>query len=99
MPTMGSRTRKFALLGGACALTVALGGCVSYYRVTDTQSGKVYYTNNILADFRPVSNSVHLVDPRDWQGRLLMSPKVEKIPPKEYHAAVGNADIKNDLNW
>lgn len=81
---------------GAIAL---LSGCVKYYRVTDRESGKVYYTNNILSDFRPVSNSVHLVDPRDWQGRLLMSPKVEKIPAKEYNLAVGKADVKNDMNW
>jgi hypothetical protein len=94
-----------AKVGRLIAAGVSLGamawlsGCVTYYRVTDRESGKVYYTNNVLSDFRPVSNSVHLVDPRDWQGRLLMSPKVEKIPAKEYNLAVGKPDIKNDMNW
>lgn len=90
------RVAAGAALAGSLAM---LGGCVTYYRVTDRESGKVYYTNNVLSDFRPVSNSVHLVDPRDWQGRLLMSPKVEKIPAREYNLAVGDADIKNDMNW
>lgn len=90
---------KVASAAALVSVLTLLSGCVTYYRVTDRESGKVYYTNNVLSDFRPVSNSVHLIDPRDWQGRLLMSPKVEKIPSKEYKLAVGDADVKNDMNW
>jgi len=97
--TRSRRLGRIVAAGAALSALAWMSGCVTYYRVTDRESGKVYYTNNVLADFRPVSNSVHLVDPRDWQGRLLMSPKVEKIPAKVYNVAVGNQDIKNDLNW
>ncbi|MBX3352907.1 MAG: hypothetical protein KF684_08220 [Phycisphaeraceae bacterium] len=99
MRTLRDARRPLMMLTLAIATGGALSGCVTYYRVTDRESGKTYYTNNMLSDFRPVSNSVHLVDPRDWQGRLLMSPDVEKIPAKEYRAAVTKQDIKNDMNW
>lgn len=98
MRTLRDARRPLMILTIAIAGAGTLSGCVTYYRVTDRESGKTYYTNNILSDFRPVSNSVHLIDPRDWQGRLLMSPDVEKIPAKEYHAAVGKENIKNDMN-
>ncbi len=99
MPVSRSRIGKALATVMALGMLAALNGCVTYYRVTDRESGKVYYTNNVLSDFRPVSNSVQLVDPRDWQGYLLMSPKVEKISSKDYKLAVDNPDIKNDMNW
>jgi hypothetical protein len=99
MPVSRSRIGKVVVAAIAAGTLAALSGCVTYYRVTDRESGKVYYTNNVLSDFRPVSNSVNLVDPRDWQGYLLMSPKVEKITHKEYNLAVDNPNIKNDMNW
>ena len=98
MRTLRAARRPLTLAALALGATVS-SGCVKYYRVTDRESGKTYYTNNILSDFRPVSNSVHLVDPRDWQGRLLMSPDVQVITAKEYNTAVGKADVKNSMNW
>lgn len=99
MPVSRSGIRRATCVLASAGAIATLSGCVTYYRVTDRESGKIYYTNNVLSDFRPVSNSVHLVDPRDWQGRLLMSPKVEKIPARDYKVAVGKPDVKNDMNW
>lgn len=99
MRTPRPARRPITILALGVVACAGLQGCVTYYKVTDRESGKTYYTNNILSDFRPVSNSVHLIDPRDWQGRLLMSPDVQKIPAKDYRAAVGKQDIKNDMNW
>jgi len=39
--------RKFVLYCLACAVTFALAGCATYYKVQDPVSGKVYYTEKI----------------------------------------------------
>ena len=60
-----------------------LAGCSSttYYRVTDPQSGKAYYTTKIK---KLRSGSAEFVDAKSGQSVTLQSSEVQKISKEQY---------------
>lgn len=73
----------------AAALTLAmLGGC-TYYRVTDPDSGRVYYTNNWMAGRYGYSGAVQFKDALTGANVTLSSSEVQEITKDEYDSPVG----------
>ncbi len=60
-------------------------GCASYYRVTDVQSGKEYYTKDIDT---ARNGAVKLKDARSGSVVTLQSSEVKEISSKEYEAGL-----------
>jgi hypothetical protein len=68
-------------------LFVALltAGCASYYRITDTSTGQVYYTR----DFAREPNNVRFKDSRTGKEMAIPTANVQSIPEDEYRVGVG----------
>lgn len=62
-----------ALVAGGCAAT--------YYKVTDTSSGRVYYTDQVSAH---VGGGLSLVDARTGDEVTLQNSEVKVITKQEY---------------
>ena len=75
------------LLGGA----VLAAGCASYYKVTDPQSGRTYYTEEIQND---KSGVVKLKDARSGSSVTLQSSEVKEISSDEYKAGLAASETK-----
>lgn len=60
-------------------------GCASYYKVTDPQSGRVYYTEEVESDR---SGMVKLKDARSGSSVTLQSSEVKEISSDEYKAGL-----------
>ena len=67
-----------------CALSLMVAGCAHYYRVTDPNSGKTYYTTDI--DER--SGAVKFKDDRKRSSVVLHSAEISEISEEEYGAEV-----------
>ena len=63
--------------------TIVLSGCASYYKVTDTASGNVYYTTKID---KAKSGSIKFKDANTGSDVTLQSSEVLKIKKEEYKA-------------
>ena len=66
-------------------------GCASYYKVTDPQSGRVYYTDKIDSDKGGV---VKLKDARSKSTVTLQSSEVKEISSSEYKAGLAEPESK-----
>lgn len=67
-------------------LVGGLGGCVSYYRVTDNTSGEVYYTQKQdMADQQ--GGELKFRDAQTGSTITLTDPSVEQISPDEFRGA------------
>ena len=64
-------------------LVFLVAGCASYYRVTDTQSGNVYYTKKV-STVKGGGGAVKLTDTRTGSAVTLQSSEVKEISKKEY---------------
>ena len=58
-----------------------LSGCTTYYRVTDPDSGSVYYTNRL-------SGTVKFTDARSGKRVTLASSEVQAISKARYDSAI-----------
>ena len=78
--------RRFMAIGwfvGVVGLVFLVAGCASYYRVTDTQSGNVYYTKKVDT-VKGGSGTVKLKDTRSGSVVTLQNSEVKEISKKEY---------------
>ncbi len=66
-------------------LVLFVGGCASYYKVTDVQSGKEYYTNDIDAER---NGAVKLKDARSGSIVTLQNSEVKEISSKEFETGL-----------
>lgn len=66
-------------------LVLLAAGCTTYYRVTDPQSGREYYTDKIDSDR---SGVVKLKDARSKSTVTLQSSEVKEISSSEYKAGL-----------
>lgn len=66
-------------------------GCASYYKVTDPQSGRVYYTEEVESD---KSGMVKLKDARSGSSVTLQSSEVREISSDEYKAGLAAPESK-----
>ena len=66
-------------------------GCASYYKVTDPQSGRVYYTDKIDSDKGGV---VKLKDARSKSTVTLQSSEVKEISSSEYKEGLAAPESK-----
>jgi hypothetical protein len=64
-------------------LVLVVTGCASYYRVTDTQSGNVYYTKKVDT-VKGGGGAVKLQDTRSGSVVTLQNSEVKEISKKEY---------------
>ncbi len=67
--------------GAVLGMALLIAGCASYYKVTDPQSGKVYYTEDI-DNVR--GGAVKLMDGRTGSMVTLQNSEVKEISSKEY---------------
>ena len=72
---------------GSARFGVLVAGCACYYRVTDTQSGNVYYTNKV-STVKDGGGAIKLTDTRTGSMVTLQSSEVKKISKKEYKAGL-----------
>jgi len=80
-------TKRTRLIVGALALGMcALAGC-SHYKVTDPNSGKVFYTENVEKTRN--QGYIKFKDAKTGGEVTLQSSDVQKISKDEYEAAVG----------
>jgi hypothetical protein len=66
-------------------LVLLAAGCTTYYKVTDPQSGREYYTDKIDSDR---SGVVKLKDARSKSTVTLQSSEVKEISSSEYKAGL-----------
>jgi hypothetical protein len=64
-------------------LAACLGGCTSYYKVTDPHSNKVYYTTDLKQND---SGSTTLKDARTGNMVTVQNSEVEKINKEEFQS-------------
>lgn len=69
---------------GLALLIAALGvaGCSTYFRVTDTSNGKVYYTKNYARE----PNNVRFKDANTGKEMTIPTADVRSISSEEYDA-------------
>ena len=73
------------LVAGLCA-GLLVGGCSTYYKVTEPQSGKTYYTQKV--DSIMGSGAVKVKDARTGSLVTLQNSEVKEISEKEYKAGI-----------
>ncbi len=72
--------RAVSIIAGLC-IGLLIGGCASYYRVTDPETGKVYFTQ----DVDTVSGgAVKLKDARNGDIVTIQNSEVKEISKHEY---------------
>jgi hypothetical protein len=74
---------KFVRSGLACVLGLILCGCASYYKVTDTASGRVYYTDKIQ---HKGSGSIYFKDEVSKVFVTLSGSEIMKLTRDQYMA-------------
>jgi len=85
----GERTMKQSMRYGWLVVGLCVGllvvGCASYYKVTDPQSGKEYYTEKIDT---LSGGAVKVMDARTNSIVTLQNSQVKEISEKEYKAGL-----------
>ena len=81
---MKQSMRSGWLVVGLC-VGLLVGGCATYYKVTDPQSGKAYYTQKIDT---AMGGAVKVMDARTGSIVTLQNSEVKEISEKEYKAGL-----------
>ena len=68
---------------GLLFLALVASGCSTYYRITDTQSGRTYYTTSFTRD----PNNVRFKDENGQEVAIPAVSRVDTISADEYRAA------------
>jgi len=77
---------RSTLLAFVLALgAIALAGCTSYYKVTDPNTGRSYYTTK-MKDMK--SGAAKFEDERTKTEVTIQNSQVEKITKDQYEAAI-----------
>ena len=79
--------RKSVALGLAAMIIVLLSGCTTYYKISDPNSDKVFYTTDID---KMKSGTITFKDAKTKSEVTLPSSEVQEISSDEYDKAVGN---------
>jgi hypothetical protein len=66
-------------------LVVIIGGCTSYYKVSDVATGKVYYTNEIA---EKKGGAVAFKDAKTNATVTLQSSEVQKLDEKQFNVGM-----------
>lgn len=72
-------------LVAVCGSVLLAAGCTTYYKVTDPQSGKEYYTEDVKTE---KGGTVKLRDARSNSDITLQSSEVKEISKDEYKAGI-----------
>jgi hypothetical protein len=78
-------------LVAVCGTVLLAAGCTTYYKVTDPQSGREYYTDKIDSDR---SGVVKLKDARSKSTVTLQSSEVKEISSSEYKEGLAAPESK-----
>jgi hypothetical protein len=63
--------RKYVITGLVlCGVTMLVAGCTKYYKVTDTTSGKTYYTTEVD---NSIAGAIKIKDPKTGSTVTLQS--------------------------
>jgi len=85
----GEKTMKLSLRYGWLVVSLCVGvlvvGCASYYKVTDSQTGKEYYTQEID---NVKGGAVKLKDARSGSTVTIQNSEVKEISKDEYKAGL-----------
>jgi hypothetical protein len=85
----GEKTMKHSMRYGWLVASLCVGllvvGCASYYKVTDPQSGKTYYTQEIESI---KGGAVKVNDARTGSIVTLQNSEVKEISEKDYKAGL-----------
>jgi hypothetical protein len=88
----GEKTMKLSVRYGwfivSLCVGLLVGGCATYYKVTDPESGKEYYTQKI-DDVR--GGAVKMMDARTGSIITLQNSEVKEISEKEYKAGLAQS--------
>lgn len=68
-----------------CGLALMVGGCTSYYRISDPAGTKEYYTTDID---KSRSGSIKFKDAKSGSTVTLQASEVKEISEDEFEAAV-----------
>ena len=79
--------KKSVALGLAAMIIVLLSGCTTYYKISDPNSDKVFYTTNID---KMKSGTITFKDAKTKSEVTLPSSAIQEISSDEYDKAVGN---------
>src|SRR5512134_1369069 len=79
------RSVKYGLLIVSLCVGQLVAGCVSYYKVTDPQSGKEFYTQKVDT---LSGGAVKVLDARSGSVVTLQNSQVKEISEKEYKAGI-----------
>jgi len=66
-------------------VTVLTTGCAYYYRITDTSTGRIYYTTDFIRE----PNNVRFKDAQTGQEVVLPASTVQPLSKEEYQAGLG----------
>jgi uncharacterized protein YceK len=77
---------RYEWLVASLCVGVLVAGCSSYYKVTEPQSGKTYYTKKV--DNLAGSGAVKVKDDRTGSVVTLQSSEVKEISEKDYKAGL-----------
>jgi hypothetical protein len=81
---MNAKTiRRLAVL----AIAASVGGCASYYKVTDPASGRVFYTEDI--DRQKGGTTIMFKDAKTGAEVTLPSSEVLQVSSEEFKKATG----------
>lgn len=81
-----SRVASRVCIVAASSILLALAGCSSYYRVSDPDSGKQYYTTSIG---HKAGGAIEFKDAKSGSTVTVQNSEVSKIKKGEYDTAVG----------
>ena len=84
--------RLFPALLAAFLLTA----CSSYYRVTDTNTNRVFYTNSIS---HKKSGAIHFKDANTEESVTLMEHSVKKISKEDFNSNLNPKDGDAKKGW
>lgn len=72
---------KILTIGLVCALVMLITGCGSYYKVTDPNSSKVYYTTKIDKER---SGSIEFEDANSGSKVTLQNSEITEVSKEEF---------------
>lgn len=81
-----SKSNVFACVLGTMVVGL-LNGCTTYYKVTDLNSGKAFYTTSVKQN--KDQGRVEFIDARTKSQVTLQSSEVATVTEEQFKAAVG----------